>query len=235
MAVNANQLSIRLERVAEFLKGFKTIADIGSDHAYLPCYLALKNESMQAIAGEVNEGPYQSARAQVRKSSLSERVQVRKGNGLEVLSEQDQIETIAIAGMGGPLIASILEDGKNKLTDVKRLVLQPNVAAHVLRIWLINHGFKLVAEDILEEDDKIYEILVAEPTMEPPVYSKAELLLGPYLKEMKGSAFEKKWTRELAAWEQVLKQLEKGKVSIETDAKRQELADKISLVKGVLK
>ncbi len=232
--MNANQLSTRLERVADYLKGFQTIADIGSDHAYLPCYLALNNKMVKAIAGEVNDGPYQSAQAQVVKSGLSEQVQVRKGNGLAVIGEQDQIEAVAVAGMGGPLIASILEDGKEKLNGIKRLVLQPNIAAHTIRIWLVKNGFTLVDEIMVKEDDKIYEILVAEPVSHPPIYTAADVLLGPILRDKQGSAFKEKWEREVHSWEQVLNQLQKGKPSKEKEIKHQELMQKISLVKGVL-
>ncbi|MBM7838112.1 tRNA (adenine22-N1)-methyltransferase [Alkalihalobacillus xiaoxiensis] len=232
--MNANQLSTRLERVADYLKGFQTIADIGSDHAYLPCYLALNNKMVKAIAGEVNDGPYQSAQAQVVKSGLSEQVQVRKGNGLAVIGDQDQIEAVAVAGMGGPLIASILEDGKEKLNGIKRLVLQPNIAAHTIRIWLVKNGFTLVDEIMIKEDDKIYEILVAEPVVHPPTYTAADVLLGPILRDKQGSAFKEKWEREVHSWEQVLNQLQKGKASKEKEIKHQELMQKISLVKGVL-
>ncbi|WP_054710910.1 tRNA (adenine(22)-N(1))-methyltransferase TrmK [Bacillus sp. JCM 19041] len=232
--MNDKQLSMRLERVAAYLDSYRKIADIGSDHAYLPCFLGLRNESVQAIAGEINEGPFQSAKMQVRRSGLSERVEVRKGSGLSVIDSEDEVRAIAIAGMGGPLIASILEDGKDRLTGVERLVLQPNIAAHAVREWLIRNKYYLVDEDILEEDGKIYEILVAEPWKEERHYTEMELLLGPFLSKKRTIPFKKKWQREVDAWNQVLKELEKGKQSNETVAKRNEIIEKIKIVKEVL-
>ncbi len=225
---------MRLERVAAYLDSYSKIADIGSDHAYLPCFLSLRTESIQAIAGEINEGPFQAAKKQVSRSGLSERIEVRKGSGLSVIESKDKVEAIAIAGMGGPLIASILEDGKNRLAGVQRLVLQPNIAAHSIRKWLIHNKYYLVNEDILEEDGKIYEILVAEPSKEKRHYTEIELLLGPFLSKRRPVPFKKKWQREVDAWKQVLKELEKGKQSNETVAKRNEMIEKIKMVEEVL-
>lgn len=226
---------MRLERVAAYLDSYSKIADIGSDHAYLPCFLSLRTESIQAIAGEINEGPFQAAKKQVSRSGLSERIEVRKGSGLSVIESKDKVEAIAIAGMGGPLIASILEDGKNRLTGVQRLVLQPNIAAHTIRKWLIHNKYYLVDEDILEEDGKIYEILVAEPSKEEKKdYTEIELLLGPFLSKRRPDPFIKKWQREVDAWKQVLKELEKGKQSNETVTKRNEIIEKIKMVEEVL-
>ncbi|WP_263706029.1 tRNA (adenine(22)-N(1))-methyltransferase [Shouchella tritolerans] len=232
--MNDRQLSLRLERVASYLSHFKRIADIGSDHAYLPCYLALRCPGLFAIAGELNEGPYQSACAQVRRSGLSDAVEVRKGNGLEVLNSDDDVEAIAIAGMGGPLIASILEDGKTKLRGVQTLVLQPNIAAHAVREWLSDHEFSISAEEIIEEDGKIYEIIVAVPEKDPSHLTEADLLFGPILRHEQAPAFQKKWRREQHSWLQVLEELKKGKQTKEMGEKQRKLERKLQLVKEAL-
>ena len=80
------------------------------------------------------------------------------------------MDCITIAGMGGSFIASILEQGKEKLAQVTRLVLQPNISAISIREWLLENGWGLTAEEILEEDGKIYEILVAEQGDEKAAY-----------------------------------------------------------------
>jgi tRNA (adenine22-N1)-methyltransferase len=139
--------------------------------------------------------------------------------------------------MGGSLIASILEQGKAKLAQVKRLVLQPNISAISVREWLLENGWGLTAEEILEEDGKIYEILVAEQGDEKAAYQnnlEKGLLLGPYLIKDKGYIFQKKWSVEKENWLKILNQLEKASNTVENNEKKQELQKKIGLVEEVL-
>lgn len=101
-------------------------------------------------------------------AGLNDRIAVRKGDGLAVI-KANEVDVITIAGMGGALIASILEQGKDKLVSVKQLVLQPNVGEDILRRWLIEHQWVLTSEHIMEEDGKIYEILTAVPDSVSPL------------------------------------------------------------------
>lgn len=234
--MNTDRLSNRLETVAKYIPAGAKFADIGSDHAYLPCYMLKKQKASFAIAGEVVDGPFLSAQKQVVNEGLSDVISVRKGNGLEVIND-GEVDCITIAGMGGSLIAAILDDGKDKLRSVKRLVLQPNVSAYSIRIWLMENDWSLVTEEIIEEDDKIYEVLVAERGEGKKPYSShidAELLLGPYLSKEKNQAFQKKWNMEKANWERIIGRLETANETEETAAKRQELSWKIALVQEVL-
>jgi tRNA (adenine22-N1)-methyltransferase len=234
--LNSEKLSDRLNMVAGFVPKGAKLADIGSDHAYLPCFLAKKGLITFAIAGEVVAGPFESARKQVLEEGLSNVIDVRMGDGLDVIVP-GEVECITIAGMGGTLIASILEHGKDKLTAVERLVLQPNISAITIRKWLFNNEWELIEEKILEEDGKIYEVLVAEKG-DPmkPYQEKMEsgLLLGPFLLQKKEEAFKKKWNLEMMNWHRVYDQLAKASGTIETAQKKQELLQKINLVKGVL-
>lgn len=234
--LNTEKLSQRLEAVVNYIpKGFR-LADIGSDHAYLPCYAVKQGIVPFAIAGEVVEGPYQSAKRQVELEGLMDEIKVRKGNGLEVIS-QDEVDCITIAGMGGALITSILEEGKDKLNTIKRLILQPNISAVSIRSWLMKNGWILIAENILEEDEKIYEILVAEkgdPVDKPDLEMRKELLFGPFLLADKTTVFKKKWLTELKNWQRILTQLEQAASTEETIQKKYELIEKIKLVEEVL-
>lgn len=235
--LNELSLSKRLALVAEQIPNGSTIADIGSDHAYLPCYAYLKGIISGGVAGEVNEGPYQSAIAQVRKSGLEEKISVRKGNGLGVI-RADEVGVITICGMGGSLIATILEEGKEKLDGVNRLILQPNVAADQVRIWLKDNQWELLTEEILEEDEKIYEILVAEQGNALKPYTdnlSMELLLGPFLMQKKSIPFQKKWISEITIWKNVLNQLEKAQQTEEILARKEALKAKIAQVEEVIK
>ncbi|MGM9954501.1 MAG: tRNA (adenine(22)-N(1))-methyltransferase [Peribacillus sp.] len=234
--MNHEKLSKRLENVALHIPKGSILADIGSDHAYLPCYAVANGLCDRAIAGEVVEGPYQSARKQVKGTGLEDLIEVRKGDGLEVL-KPDEATCVTIAGMGGTLIASILENGKKKLEKVERLILQPNVGALNVRNWLIDNGWELIDEDILEEDGKIYEILIAkkgDPLQPYHENKQVGLMFGPFLLKKFSDTFIKKWQHEKAHFERIIEQLDaSGRSGLET--KRKEMKVQISFIEEVLK
>lgn len=224
------KLSERLLRIAQYIPKGTKIADIGSDHALLPCYLIINGISPFAVAGEVNEGPYRAAERQVKNLKIQDQISVRKGDGLSVVQE-NEVDLITIAGMGGTLIKEILEKGKNRLNHIQRLILQPNVGSESVRKWLDDHRWDLIAEDILEEEEKIYEIIVAEPrkNAEDPAYAsltknKEELyLLGPILWKNKNDVMLKKWKKELGKNEYILQQLEYSLNQDEKEKKKEQL------------
>ena len=195
--VDEKHLSARLACVASLVSAGARVADIGSDHAYLPAALVLDGKIDFAIAGEVVKGPYENAVHEIKDHQLEGQVIPRLADGLAAIEPADKVDTITIAGMGGSLIASILEKDKNKLTGIKRLVLQPNVGESQLREWLMNNHYQIMNEKIIEEDNHIYEIIVAEPSVVPFRYSKYELDFGPFLLENKGPVFRKKWQEYL--------------------------------------
>jgi tRNA (adenine22-N1)-methyltransferase len=235
--MNTDKLSARLAAVSKYVPKDARLADIGSDHAYLPCYLA-KNEGLPfAIAGEVAMGPFQSAEKNVLAEGLAGIISVRMGDGLEVI-QPGEVDCITIAGMGGALIASILDNGKEKLTSVKRLVLQPNISAISIRKWFMENNWQLIDEEILEEDGKIYEILIGEKGDSHKPYQKNPemgLLVGPYLVQKQGITFKKKWTAEMKNWQRIFGALEGAAQSPETMEKKQEIISKIRLVEEALK
>ena len=221
------RLSKRLRAVAAFVQQGSRLADVGSDHAYLPLFLVEKGIIDYAVAGEVVQGPYQSALTNVAQAGKEELIQVRLANGLSAIESSDQIDTITIAGMGGRLIADILEAGMDKLAGVQRLILQPNNREDELRTWLEAHGFQIVAEELVTENQKFYEILVVEPgSME---LTPLEQRFGPCLLQEKSAVFLAKWQSELGKLTQSLERI---------PAQHQEdirlLQDKISAIKEVL-
>lgn len=207
------KLSARLQLIADLLPENCRFADIGSDHALLPVAAVLSGRASFAVAGEVNDGPLEAARRQVTDAGESQRISVRKGDGLAVIAP-GEVDTITIAGMGGALIVSILSSGQEKLAGVRRLVLQPNVGEEFVRRWLVENGWFLMEEAILEEDGKIYEVLMAEPAsdasaLNEQLYMPRSLpggawltnellyLMGPRLTKDPDHVFYKKWESEI--------------------------------------
>lgn len=170
------QLSPRLAVVARYVLPGRPLADIGTDHAYLPVHLVQAGLVPHAVAADMLAGPLEAARATVAESAVASRVDVRMGNGLAVL-QPGEVKTVAICGMGGSLIAEILTRGP--LDGVERLVLQPLGGELKLRGWLAGSGWRLVAERLVEEGARLYVIMVAEPGS--MTLSPAEELVGPCL------------------------------------------------------
>ncbi|MBD2844435.1 tRNA (adenine(22)-N(1))-methyltransferase TrmK [Paenibacillus sp. IB182496] len=246
------ELSKRLSVVAELLRE-QRVADIGSDHALLPVYLIREKLATAVVAGEYNPGPLAAARRQVKAAGLSGRVDVRGGDGLEVLVP-GEVEAICLAGMGGGLIRDILEKGRRegKLEGVRELVLQPNIGAELVRAWLVRHDWYLDAERILEEDGKIYEVLRASRPAESRslnarLYADGALVLGggralpgrqlyrlgPWLLREAGAVWRRHWESEQAKLERVAAGL--GKASgPEAKDKAREVQVQIETIKEVL-
>ncbi|OAN16101.1 tRNA (adenine(22)-N(1))-methyltransferase [Exiguobacterium undae] len=207
-------LDQRLKKVVSYIPQGAVLADIGSDHAFVPCYCLQQNLVEKAIAGEVNVGPMEAAQAQVALVQLEDKIDVRLGSGLTVLTP-GEATAITIAGMGGTLISTILEEGKANLSGEERLILQPNVDAVDVRKWLLANGYALLSEAIVKENEKIYEILVAQKG-EESVYAddseqrEWELYFGPQLMREKAPAFVEKWQTEQQKRKYILEQMRQG-------------------------
>ncbi|QIW51284.1 tRNA (adenine(22)-N(1))-methyltransferase [Lactococcus raffinolactis] len=224
------KLSQRLTQVGEFVPQDAILLDVGSDHAYLPIHLVKTGRINKAIAGEVVKGPYESAVANVQSAGLQDQISVRLANGLAAFEPTtDGVNTITISGMGGHLIAEILEDGRDKLCQVSTMILQPNNGERHLRTWLQAHDFTISDEKILAENDKIYEIIVAHPGQSVDILTEAELCFGPFLLQEKSTVFLEKWASELAANQEIL-----SKIPASAQQKQAEFSAKIAKIKEVL-
>ncbi|MEX2462420.1 MAG: class I SAM-dependent methyltransferase [Paenibacillaceae bacterium] len=218
-------LSKRLLQIAEHVQQGSRLADIGSDHALLPVYLAQQGIIASAIAGELNRGPYTAACKQVAEAGLKQKIEVRQGDGLEVIVP-GEVDVITIAGMGGLLIVQILTQGISKLEQVQRLILQPNVGEEVVRRWLVENGWFLSAEYIVQEDGKTYEVLIADRLEQAESLSRVLyqeraltgktisterlLAMGPYLLTKAEPAWVLKWQDELTKLQRIVEQLSRS-------------------------
>ena len=207
------ELGERLRRVASFVPNGSKVCDVGSGHAYLPVYLIQKDQITCAIAGEVVENPYLSAKQTVRDYRMENRIEVRLGDGLQILSKEDEVTAVTICGMGGELISRILEAGYKggHLNGRERLILQPNVAEHFVREWLMNHSYHIVEETVVEDNHRLYEIIVAEPVDKRVEYTELELKYGPILLKESSELSVAKWNWLNRKNKEILEQLQKSK------------------------
>lgn len=208
--MNEHTLSRRLERVAALVPDNARLADIGSDHAYLPVALMRRGRIAAAVAGEVAATPFRAAERTVRDNGFEERIGVRLADGLAAIEPADRITAVSLCGMGGETIRDILEAGKVRLHGGERLILQPNGGEAALRHWLMDNGYRIVHEEVLRENRFDYEIIVAERTG-PVVYSPEELYFGPLQLQVRSPAFLDKWQRALSRKRRTLAQLSQAR------------------------
>jgi len=155
------RLSARLQAVANLVEGGTTLADIGTDHAYLPIFLVQEKIVSRAVAGEVSLGPYKAAQQAIENAGLQDSINLRLGNGLQVIKPAE-IETAVIAGMGGATIINILQSAPEVVASLKRLIVQPMIAAASVRQWFTKNGWQIVDEVLILDDGRLYEIIAAE-------------------------------------------------------------------------
>ena len=172
------KLSNRLQAVARPIPAGLRVADVGTDHGYLPVYLVVNDIAPKVIASDRGKRPLDSARQLISLLSLENQIDVRLGDGLSVL-QPDEAEVICLAGMGGVAIKEIISAGLPLAQAAKRLVLQPQRNVPAVRRFLVANGFKIVAEDLAEDDGFYYEIIAVEPGLMELTEQEADF--GPLL------------------------------------------------------
>jgi len=154
------ELTPRLKKIADLIPQGSIIADIGTDHAYLPAYCVLNGKCPGAIAMDVNEGPLKSAEHTVKLNGIAHKIELRLSDGIEGL-KPGEADVIVIAGMGGLLIESILKANPEVLKPGTILILQPMLAQKELREYLYSSKNAVTDEYLAVEGEKVYNIIVA--------------------------------------------------------------------------
>lgn len=186
----STKLTPRLMTAVPFVRGGRLVADIGTDHAYLPIYLCEQKvltpvdtpngAHICAVAADINKGPVERAEQHIAEARLTKYIRTVQTDGLTGLDAYDP-DDIIIFGMGGELIASILAAAPWAGQVGKRLILQPMTHAEKLREYLLSAGYAIIGETLSCEGDRIYQTICAEPAPEgytPPTLSPAELAVG---------------------------------------------------------
>ncbi len=217
--MNPPSLSKRLMAAASFVREGAIVADVGTDHAYLPIYLVLTKKAKRAIASDINKGPYLSATANVKEYSLEDKIETLCVGGLCGIDSYEPTD-ILICGMGGELISDILAAAPFvKNTDI-RLILQPMTHSEILRGFLLDNGFSIIGESLAKEEDRIYQIICAEYSGndKKEEYDPAELLLGRLNIEAGDESFRELLDRQI----RTTKKIKDSKLSANADASEEE-------------
>lgn len=154
------QLSKRMHRLSSSVTEGNRLADVGTDHGYIPIDLVLRERIPSAIAMDVNKGPLERAKEHIHTYGLDTYIETRLSDGLEELAP-GEADTVLIAGMGGALTVRILDGGAHCLDQVKELILQPQSEIHLVRAWLCGHGFRIEMEDMVLDEGKYYPLMRA--------------------------------------------------------------------------
>lgn len=203
------KLSKRLDAISRLVEKYKkgeVLADIGTDHGYLPCDLVSRGILDKAYACDVAEGPLNASKENIQINKLENRVIPLLGSGMNPIIGK-KVDMISIAGMGGILMVEILNEYKDLLMNY-RFVLQANVGIEILREYLSHNNLRIIDEDIVEDAHHIYEIIVCEYG-EDSRLSIEDCYFGPVLRKNKNDLFYKKWKRMLNQQKKILSSLNK--------------------------
>lgn len=202
-------LDKRLFAIAEMVPSCPLMADIGTDHGYLPCYLIQKKIVEKAIARDIAIMPLKRAESNIQKYHLENQIITQQASGLQDLNPSTNC--VVIAGMGGHLIANILQNSKIQYPVI---ILQPNANAEKVRQALMNLNYKIVDETIVLEEKKFYEIIKAIPGYSS--LTEKEILYGPINLKKKENTFFQKYQKRLTLLLRVMKNVDSTSPSYAT-------------------
>ncbi len=226
------KLSQRLQAIADLVPQGATVADIGTDHGFLPCWLAQQARATKIIACDVNAQPLALAQKNIEDYNVTDMVSTRLGNGLTVL-QPGEVNVVTIAGMGGSLMLDILDAAPAVVDRLQRIILQPNIGAEAVRVWAEKNRWQIVREELVRENNRFSVIIALEQGRGKPM-SAVELYLGPVLlaeqHPLLGLYISEEWDKT----QYVLKQLQQSD-SEESQNKAKLLQRKWEDINGVIK
>ena len=204
MKLHSKRLLAIAKAIAQYKQG-TILADIGTDHAYLPCFLYDQGVIEKAYACDVAEGPLASSKQTIIANHMEGKIIPLLGNGLDPIVNED-VDMISICGMGGMLMIEIL-DAHNEMHN-HRFFLQANNGLAELRAYLAGHHFCIIDEDLVEDAHHIYEYMVVEKG--EMVLDEDDLLFGSINRQKKTELFRKKWQFELNVQKKIMASLPEG-------------------------
>jgi len=203
------KISKRLEVISSLISNGARIVDIGCDHGFLSIYLWQSQKVKRVIAADINENALSNAKKNIKKYKLDDVIETRLGDGLEVICEQDEIDSLVIAGMGEHTIVGMLKKNRNKLKNIKSMVIQSNTRIEFLRREVVKLGYMIQDEEILQDGKKIYTII--HFVQGKRYYSRREYYFGPILLKKNSELFKEYNKQELAKLQIIEKMVPRNK------------------------
>ena len=227
------KLSDRLQRISQFVTKGNVLADIGTDHGYIPIYLVEKGIVRYAYACDVKDGPLERAKEHIKEHSLEDKIETVKSDGLQNL-EKNQADTILIAGMGGALTIDILSKGIDVLNTAKELIVSPHSEINLVRKYIYSIGYEITKEDMIIDSSKYYVVMKWVKAKEKiKSYNECELLYGPLLLKNKNQTLFTYLNHEMSNYEKIYKNI------IDTDneetiKRREDIKRRLNIIKEAL-
>lgn len=208
-------LSARLQAVADLVSPGCCLADIGTDHAYVPIWLILSGRIPKALAADVNQGPLLKALEHIRDNNVGDKVETRLSDGFQAI-KPGEVSSAVLAGMGGGLMIRILREGACTVENLKECILQPQSEIEKVRAFLLQEGFLFLEEDMVEEDGKYYPMMKVRPPRtedngrenQGALWSEVQLRYGKLLLEKKNSVLREFLEREIRIKKKILSRLD---------------------------
>ena len=199
------KLSERLNTVVSFVKPGSRVADVGTDHGYVPIELARRGIIRHGLAMDVRKGPLERAKEHIRQYGLEDVIETRLSDGICQMQD-GEADTVIVAGMGGELVIHILEEGQRFWDQIDHWILSPQSELDKVRDYLAGHGFAMERETMLKEEGKYYVVMdVVRGQMEP--LKPWESLYGPLLLKEKHPVLAEFLAKEKTLCESILKGL----------------------------
>ena len=202
------ELSKRLQAVADLVSEGLVVADVGTDHGYIPIYLIETKKSPKAFAMDVNKGPLLRAKEHIAEHGLDSCIETRLSDGVRAL-KIGECECVVVAGMGGALTIKIMEEGKDIFRNLKEFVLQPQSELQKVRTYLYQNAYSIVEENMVLDDGKFYPMfrVINGQSQE---YHAIELCYGKLLLEQKNAVLKTFLEKEKAVKKLILSNLEQS-------------------------
>lgn len=192
------KLGERLQLCASFVRSGVRLCDVGTDHGYLPIFLAKQGKILYAVASDIRSGPLQNAQENLSRYHVSDLVETRISDGILKIGE-DEADDFVIAGMGGELIMKILSQKSWVKNPQKHWILQPMSKAFELRAFLFENGFFTQQEKAVIDDKKVYSVMLVSYAPEKISHHPGDLYIGQICADSEaGKAYYQKELEDLA-------------------------------------